>query len=155
MFLQCAALIIMQEETKLSNVEVSSICLSLVSGGFETIPGTLTSCIGSLSTPEGQVFQDKAYEEILKCYPTVQDAWSESFKEEKVEYLSAIVKEAARYYTVSAMSLPRKTVTEIVWNGVKIPAKTMVLINAQAANHGMFLILTSLLSLSTLHFLLD
>jgi phenylacetate 2-hydroxylase len=33
------------------------------------------------------------------------------------------------------MSLPRKTVTDIEWNGAKIPAKTMILINAQAANH--------------------
>jgi cytochrome P450 len=41
-----------------------------------------------------------------------------------------------RYYTVSAMSLPRKTVTEVNWDGAIIPAKTMVLINAQAGNHG-------------------
>jgi phenylacetate 2-hydroxylase len=32
--------------------------------------------------------------------------------------------------------LPRKTVTEVDWGGAKIPAKTMILINAQAANHG-------------------
>ena len=48
-----SAAILKDEETKLSGVEVSSICLSLVSGGFETIPGTLTSCLGSLCTPEG------------------------------------------------------------------------------------------------------
>jgi phenylacetate 2-hydroxylase len=50
-----------------------------------------------------------------------------------------MIKEAARYDTVSAMSLPRKTVTEVVWDGARIPAKTMVLINAQAANHGMYI----------------
>lgn len=109
-----------------------------MSGGFETIPGTLTSCIGSLSTPEGQIFQERAYTDILAHYPNITDAWADSFKEEKCGYLNAIVKEAARYYTVSAMSLPRKTVTEINWNGARIPPKTMVLINAQAANHGLF-----------------
>ena len=130
-----SAAILKDEETKLSGVEVSSICLSLVSGGFETIPGTLTSCIGSLSTLEGQVFQDRAYEDIKRYYTNMQGLWRDSFQEEKVPYVNAIVKEAARYYTVSAMSLPRKTVCEVDWDGAKIPAKTMILINAQAANH--------------------
>ncbi|OQO00556.1 hypothetical protein B0A48_13046 [Cryoendolithus antarcticus] len=130
-----SAAILKDEETKLSGVEVSSICLSLVSGGFETIPGTLTSCIGSLSTPEGQIWQDRAYEDIKRYHPDIRDAWTNSFQEEKVPYLNAIIKEAGRYYTVSSMSLPRKTVSEVNWNGAIIPAKTMILINAQAGNH--------------------
>ncbi|OIW24526.1 cytochrome P450 [Coniochaeta ligniaria NRRL 30616] len=130
-----AAAILKDEESKLTGVEVSSICLSLVSGGFETIPGTLTSCIGSLSTPEGQAWQDRAYEDIKRHYPDVRDAWTSSYVEEKIPYINAIVKEAGRYYTVSAMSLPRKTVTEVNWNGAIIPPKTMILINAQAGNH--------------------
>lgn len=134
-----SAAILKDEETKLTGVEVSSICLSLVSGGFETIPGTLTSCIGSLSTPEGQRFQEHAYADIKRTYPPEQysdnDIWLQAFQEEKVPYVNAIVREAARYYTVSAMSLPRKTVQDIEWNGAIIPAKTMILVNAQAANH--------------------
>jgi phenylacetate 2-hydroxylase len=35
-----SAAILKDQETKLTGIEVSSICLSLVSGGFETIPGT-------------------------------------------------------------------------------------------------------------------
>ncbi|KAL2812531.1 cytochrome P450 [Aspergillus granulosus] len=127
--------ILKDEESKLSGVEVSSICLSLVSGGFETIPGTLTSCIGSLCTEEGQVWQDRAYEDIKRHYPDLRDAWTACIKEEKIPYINAIVREAGRYYTVSAMSLPRKTVTEVHWNGAVIPPKTMILINAQAGNH--------------------
>ncbi|OJJ50418.1 hypothetical protein ASPZODRAFT_139714 [Penicilliopsis zonata CBS 506.65] len=130
-----SAAILKDEETKLTGVEVSSICLSLVSGGFETIPGTLTSVIGSLATPEGQVWQERAYEDIRRHYPDVRDAWADCFQEERVPYVNALVKEAARYYTVSAMSLPRRTVTEVNWNGAIIPPKTMILINAQAGNH--------------------
>lgn len=130
-----SAAILKDEETKLSGVEVSSICLSLVSGGFETIPGTLTSCIGSLATPEGQVFQDRAYEDIKRHYPNIEDAWSRSLEAEDVPYVNAIVKEAGRYYTVSAMSLPRKAYTDIEWEGATIPKGTMILINAQAGNH--------------------
>jgi len=116
---------------------VSSICLSLVSGGFETIPGTLTSCIGSLCTTEGQVWQDCAYEDIKRHYNgDISAAWTDCFVNEKVPYVNAIVKEAGRFYTVSSMSLPRKTVIEVNWNGAIIPAKTMILINAQAGNHG-------------------
>lgn len=134
-----SAAILKDEETKLTGVEVSSICLSLVSGGFETIPGTLTSCIGSLCTKEGQAWQDRAYEDIKRHYPDIRDAWTQCFVEEKVPYVNAIVREAARYYTVSSMSLPRKTVTDVNWNGTcTIPAGTMILINAQAANHGMY-----------------
>ncbi|KAG9246160.1 putative cytochrome P450 [Calycina marina] len=130
-----SAAILKDEENKLSGVEVSSICLSLVSGGFETIPGTLTSCIGSLSTPAGQVFQERAYEDIKSLYPDVRDAWRNSYQEERLPYVNAIIKEAARYYTVSAMSLPRKTVEDIEWDGAVIPKNMMILINAQAANH--------------------
>lgn len=134
-----SAAILKDEETKLTGVEVSSICLSLVSGGFETIPGTLTSAIGSLATPEGQEWQDRAYADIKRFYPDVRDAWTDCIHEEKIPYINAIIKEAGRYYTVSAMSLPRKTVTEVNWNGAIIPPKTMILINAQAGNHGMLL----------------
>ncbi len=131
-----AAAILKDEETKLNGVEVGSICLSLVSGGFETIPGTLTSAIGSLCTKEGQVFQEKAYAEIMRHYPTMQDAWQASYKEESVPYVRAIVRESARFYAVSPLSLPRRTVKDVIWkNQAKIPAKTMILLNAQAANH--------------------
>ncbi|KAF2261926.1 cytochrome P450 [Lojkania enalia] len=130
-----SAAILKDEETRLTGVEVGSICLSLVSGGFETIPGTLVSCIGSLSTAQGQVFQERAYEDMKKCYPNLKEAWATAFEKETVPYLNAIVKEAGRYYTVSSMSLPRKTVADVHWNGAIIPAKTMVLINAQAGNH--------------------
>lgn len=54
---------------------------------------------------------------------------------EDVPYVNAIVKEAGRYYTVSAMSLPRKAHQDIQWGSTTIPEGTMVLINAQAANH--------------------
>ncbi|KAF9695858.1 hypothetical protein EKO04_005944 [Ascochyta lentis] len=130
-----SAAILKDEETRLTGVEVSSICLSLVSGGFETIPGTLVSCVGSLCTPEGIKYQDRAYEEIKKCCPDLKTAWASDFEKESVPYLSAIVKEAGRYYTVSNMSLPRKTMSDVRWGEAVIPKNTMVLINAQAGNH--------------------
>ncbi|EME88421.1 uncharacterized protein MYCFIDRAFT_185117 [Pseudocercospora fijiensis CIRAD86] len=130
-----SAAILKDEETKLTGVEVSSICLSLVSEGFETIPGTLTSCLGSLATPEGQVFQERAYEDLKRHYPNVEDAWKQCLESEDIPYINAIVKEAGRFYTVSSTSLPRKAAVDIPWDGALIPKGTMILINAQAGNH--------------------
>ncbi|CAL3963378.1 unnamed protein product [Diplocarpon coronariae] len=79
-----SAAILKDGEPKLTGVEVSSICLSLVSSCFETIPGTLTSCIGALytlSTSGVRIFQDKAYADIRRHYPDVRDAWRNSFRE--------------------------------------------------------------------------
>lgn len=125
------------KETRLTSAEVSSVCLSLVSGGFETIPGTMVSCIASLSTPSGQTFQDRAYASITQHGSIgLPDIWQSSFIAEDIPYVNALVKESLRYYTVSAMSLPRKTISPIPWSEcVTIPAGTMILLNAQAANH--------------------
>ncbi|KAI9694568.1 MAG: hypothetical protein M1822_000184 [Bathelium mastoideum] len=131
-----ASAIYKEKEDKLTEVELNSVCLSLISGGFSTLAGTLTSCIGSLSTSEGQKWQDRAFEDIKRHYPSIENAWAECFKEDRVSCINAIIHEATRYYTISAMNLPRKTVTDINWNGARIPAKTMVLVNLQAANHG-------------------
>ncbi|KAF1995861.1 cytochrome P450 [Amniculicola lignicola CBS 123094] len=109
-----SAAILKDQETRLTGVEVGSICLSLVSGGFETIPGTLVSCIGSLSTPAGQAFQERAYEDIKRNHLDLKEAWTSDFEKEDVPYLNAIVKEAGRRFRIFA---------------------GMVLINAQAANH--------------------
>lgn len=57
------------------------------------------------------------------------------YKPSRTNERQAIVKEAGRYYTVSSMSLPRKAAADIEWDGAIIPKGTMILINAQAANH--------------------
>ena len=106
----------------------------------------MTSVIGSLSTEEGQAIQKAAYKAILEAYDGDRDAaWRDSVMEEKVEYISAIVKEGVRFYTVSSMSLPRKAIEDFHWHGSVIPKGTMILISssrsdvanvdAQAANH--------------------
>ncbi|KAF3040888.1 hypothetical protein E8E12_003462 [Didymella heteroderae] len=84
---------------------------------------------------KGIKYQDRAYEEIKKRYPDIATAWADNFEKEDVPYLNAVVKEAGRYYTVSNMSLPRKTMSDVRWGDAVIPKNTMVLINAQAGNH--------------------
>jgi len=64
-----SATILKEEETKFTRVDVSSSGLSCGSGGSEPIPGTLTSCIGFLSTHDGQAFQEEPYRDIQRFYP--------------------------------------------------------------------------------------
>ncbi|MCJ1250455.1 hypothetical protein MMC30_007683 [Trapelia coarctata] len=127
--------VLKDEETNLTKEEISTVCLSMISGGFETVPATLLSCIGSLSRPEGLIIQENAYKDICRYYSSTREAWQECFKDEKVPYINAIIKEALRYYTVLPMGQPRKTTKDIDWNGSTIPARTMILLNTQAANH--------------------
>ena len=104
--------------------------MSLVSGGFETIPGTLTSVLGSLSTKVGQEIQKAAYIAILEAYGGDKDAaWSDCITDEKIDYINAIVKEGIRFYTVSSMSLPRRAMEDFHWHGSLIPKGTTILIS--------------------------
>ena len=144
------ATVLQDKEEQLSKEEVSTVCLSLVSGGFETVPGTIISCIGSLSTADGQYMQEEAVKDIMRYYPTMSEAWDQCLIEEKVPYVNAIVKEALRYYTVLPLGQPRKTIRDIEWNGSIIPEGTTILFNTQAANHGIVPSPFSLLIITTL-----
>ena len=103
--------------------EVKSICLTMVSGGLDTIPGNLIMCIAYLSCPQGQEIQKRAYDEILKVYPD-GNAWEKCLVEEGVPYMTALVKEVLRFWTVLPMCLPRLSVKDLEWQGATIPAGT-------------------------------
>ncbi|KAF8249080.1 cytochrome P450 [Wilcoxina mikolae CBS 423.85] len=119
-------------EAVLNDVEIKSICLSMVSAGLDTVPGNFTMGLGYLSTPHGQEIQQRAYDAIMAVYPN-NNAWEACLKEEKVSYITAFVKETLRFWTVLPICLPRVNIKEMVHNGAKIPAGTTFLMNAYAA----------------------
>ena len=100
-----------------------SICLSMVSAGLDTVPGNLIMGIAYLSSPHGQDIQRRAYDEIMRAYPD-GNAWEKCLAEEKVPYISALVKETLRFWTVIPMCLPRKSIKDIRWEQATIPAGT-------------------------------
>lgn len=114
--------------------EIRSICLTMVSAGLDTVPGTLIMGIGYLSSPHGQEIQKRAYAEILSVYPN-NDAWEKCLYEEKMPYIAALVKETLRFSTVLPICLPRVSIKPITWNGVTISAGTTFYMNAYAANY--------------------
>lgn len=91
--------ILKDPEAKLSDAEIKSVCLTMVSAGIDTVPGNLLMGIAMLASEQGLEIQRRAYEEIMKVYPD-DDAWVRCLVEEKVPYISALVKEVLRFWTV-------------------------------------------------------
>jgi Cytochrome P450 len=95
----------------------------MVSAGLDTVPGNLIMGIAYLSSPHGQEIQKRAYQEIMKVYPD-GDAWEKCLTEEKVSYVTALVREVLRFYTVIPICLPRTSIKDIHYGGAVIPAGT-------------------------------
>ncbi|KXJ89030.1 cytochrome P450 CYP504A6 [Microdochium bolleyi] len=126
--------ILKDPDAKLNEAELKSICLTMVSAGLDTVPGNIVMGMGYLSTPHGQEIQDKALREIMEVYPD-GDAWERCLDEEKVPYITALVKEILRFWTVIPICLPRKSIREITWEGITFPADTTFFMNAYAADY--------------------
>ncbi|KAL4862154.1 phenylacetate 2-hydroxylase [Aspergillus spectabilis] len=126
--------ILKDPEAKLNDAEIKSICLTMVSAGLDTVPGNLIMGIAYLASEDGQLIQERAYNEIMKVYPN-GDAWEKCLVEEKVPYVTALVKETLRFWTVIPICLPRESTKDINWNGAVIPKGTTFFMNAYAADY--------------------
>lgn len=114
--------------------EIMSIGLTMVSAGLDTVPGNLIMCIAYLSSPHGQDIQARALKEINDAYPN-NDSWYKCLVEEKVPYITALVKEVLRFWSVIPICLPRTSTKDITWEGSVIPAGTSFYMNAYAAHY--------------------
>jgi phenylacetate 2-hydroxylase len=126
--------ILKDPEAKLNRNEIKSICLTMVSAGLDTVPGNLIMGIAHLSTEEGAVIQKKALQAINQAYPD-GDAWEKCLVEEKVPYVTALVKETLRYWTVIPICLPRVNIKDIPYKDAVIPAGSTFFMNAYAADY--------------------
>lgn len=106
----------------------------MVSAGLDTVPGNLIMGIAYLSTPRGRIIQARAHAAIKAVYPD-NDAWHRCIHEEKIPYITALYKEILRYWTVIPICLPRVSIKDIMWEGVRIPAGTTFYMNAYAADY--------------------
>jgi phenylacetate 2-hydroxylase len=95
----------------------------MVSAGLDTVPGNLIMGLAYLSTKEGQAVQEKALAAIHEVYPD-GDAWEKCLVEEKVPYVTALVKETLRFWTVIPICLPRTSIKDIPYKDAVIPAGT-------------------------------
>lgn len=95
----------------------------MVSAGLDTLPGNFIMGVAFLSTSAGQEVQAKALSAIEKVYPN-GDSWERCLSEEKVPYVTALVKEVLRFWTVIPICLPRTSIKDIPYKDSIIPAGT-------------------------------
>jgi len=129
--------VILDEEAKLNKEELTSISLTMLSGGLDTITTTVAWSIALLA--QRPDIQEKAWKEIKEFYSEGQPL-CDPLDDQKCAYIVALVRECLRYYTVLRLALPRASVKDITYNGVLIPKGTVVFLNAWACNMGKFII---------------
>jgi 3-hydroxyphenylacetate 6-hydroxylase len=126
--------IIQDKEAALNKEELTSISLTMLSGGLDTITTLVQWSVALLAQrPE---IQAKAISEIHKMYSN-EEPLADAYDDQKCAYIVALVKECLRYYTVLRLNLPRATVKDVVYEGKVIPAGSTFYLNAWACNMGM------------------
>lgn len=135
------ASVIKYKEAALSEVELTSISLSMLGGGFETVATTVQWSVGYFAQhPE---VQDKAFAAIAEFQDVAKgneksevDPLCDAADDQKCAYVNALAKEALRYFTVIPLNLPRESTRDIEYEGKFIPKGTTVYMNAEACNYG-------------------
>ena len=125
--------VINDAEAKLNKEELTSISLTMLSGGLDTITTQVAwFCALLVNRPD---IQDKAAEEIRKFYGDDKPL-CDSEDDQQCAYIVALVRESLRYYTVLRLALPKCSIRDVVYNGVTIPKGTVVFLNSWACNMG-------------------
>lgn len=127
------ASVIKFKEVELSETELTAISLSVLGGGFETVSNTMQWSIAFLA--QHLDIQDRAYEEICK-FQGSDEPLCDASDDQKCGYVLGLAKEALRYFSVIPLALPRETIKDIEYEGVRIPAGSTVYMNAWACNRG-------------------
>jgi len=123
--------IIQDKEAKLNEEELTSISLTMLSGGLDTVTTLVAWSIALLG--QRPDIQEKAMHEIRKMFGEDEMLCAPE-DDMKCAYVMALVKECLRYYTVLRLALPRATVKDITYEGKLIPSGTTVYLNAWACN---------------------
>lgn len=120
----------------LSQREINSICLTMVSAGLDNTPFTINHLMGHLSRSDyGYTLQKTALSAIISTYGSYHEAWAHCGDNIDCAFVLALLNETLRFFTVLPLSLPRRTTKDVKYAGVIIPAGTALYMNAYAANH--------------------
>lgn len=131
--------VILDKEAKLNKEELTSISLTMLSGGLDTLTTLVAWSMALLA--ERPNIQKKALSEIRAVYPldasNPHGILCDENDDQSIAYIVALIKEFLRYYTVLRLSLPRastKSIRSSFNNGAVIPSGTVVFLNAWACN---------------------
>lgn len=123
--------IILDKEAKLNAEELTSISLTMLSGGLDTLTTLVAWSMALLA--ERPEIQEKAQKEIRAVYSSDQ-ILCDANDDQSIPYIVALVRELLRVYTVLRLALPRATIRDIVYNGHTIPSGSVIFLNAWACN---------------------
>lgn len=139
------ASVITYKDEPLSDVELTSISLSMLGGGFETVSTTVQWSVGYFAQNPG--IQEKAFAAIREFQGKTNtddvEPLGDAADEQRCAYINALAKEALRYFTVIPLNLPRESIKDVHYEGHFIPKGTTVYMNAEACNYGEYIPLTS------------
>ncbi|KAI9694154.1 MAG: hypothetical protein M1822_003425 [Bathelium mastoideum] len=123
--------VILDKEANLNKEELTSISLTMLSGGLDTITTLVAWSVARLA--ERPDIQDKTLKAIREHYRADQPL-GDAEDDQKCSYVVALVRECLRYYCVLRLALPRTTIKDITYEGKLIPAGTTIFLNAWACN---------------------
>ncbi|OAL70854.1 cytochrome P450 phenylacetate hydroxylase [Trichophyton violaceum] len=123
--------IMLDEDAKLNKEELTSISLTMLSGGLDTLTTLIAWSIALFS--QRPDIQDKAADAIKEFYSQDQPL-CDAVDDQKCEYIVALGKECLRYFTVLRLALPRTSIKDITYEGKVIPKGTVFFLNAWACN---------------------
>lgn len=119
----------------LSESELQSICLTMVSAGLDNSALTFDHLMGHFSHDYGQDMQERLWKELmLQSNGSLTAAW-DAATYGTCSYAMALLHEALRFFSVLPLGLPRQTTKPARFRGLYIPANTIVVMNNYAANH--------------------
>ncbi|KAL5363048.1 cytochrome P450 [Aspergillus floccosus] len=123
--------VIMDKEAKLNAEELTSISLTMLSGGLDTVTTLVAWSIGMLAKRPD--IQEKAFKAIGELYGK-DEPMCDAHDDQKCAYVAALVRECLRFFTVLRLALPRTSIRDITYNGTVIPKGTVFFLNAWACN---------------------
>jgi 3-hydroxyphenylacetate 6-hydroxylase len=125
--------VIQDKDAALNKEELTSISLTMLSGGLDTITTLVQWSVALLA--QRPDIQKKAINEIRKLYSD-KEPLCDAYDDQKCDYIVALVRECLRYYCVLRLALPRATVKDVMYEGKLIPAGSTIYLNAWACNMG-------------------
>ncbi|KAB8075064.1 cytochrome P450 [Aspergillus leporis] len=121
----------LDKKAKLNSEELTSISLTMLSGGLDTVTTLVAWSIGLLANHPD--IQDKAAKAIIEIYGPNQPM-CDAADDQKCAYVAALVRECLRYFTVLRLALPRTSIRDISYDGNVIPKGTVFFLNSWACN---------------------
>lgn len=128
--------IIQDKEAALNKEELTSISLTMLSGGLDTVTTLVQWSVALLG--QRPDIQNEAIKAIREFY-SEDEPLADAYDDQKCQYIVALVRECLRFYTVLRLALPRATVKDVHYEGKLIPAGSTIYLNAWACNMGTYL----------------